>query len=181
MTTRPLFHVPDGAARDVGLGNLPHGDGTLDAGFHACLLQEILQCQAVHDRSQHPHIVGAGAVHAALGQFRAAEEVSAAHHNGHFHLRDRRRDLLGNVADGLGVDTQLPTAEDLAGKLQEDPPLALLGMDVSVDGFHDAFPLLTLKKGYPAGSGGRNRPCFTSIVRMQKGRPPKWPPPCSTG
>ena len=60
-----LLHVADGAQGDVGLGDLSHGDGGLDTGGHPRLLNEVLQGQGVHDGSQHAHVVGAGAVHAA--------------------------------------------------------------------------------------------------------------------
>ena len=60
-----LLHVADGAQGDVGLGDLSHGDGGLDAGGHPGLLNEVLKGQGVHDGSQHAHVVGAGAVHAA--------------------------------------------------------------------------------------------------------------------
>ena len=48
-----------------------------------CLLQEVLQGQAVHDGAEHAHVVGARAVHAALVQLGAAEVVAAADHDGH--------------------------------------------------------------------------------------------------
>ena len=72
-----LLEVPDRAARDVGLGDLAHGDGGLDAGLDAFLLQEVLEGQAVHHDAEHAHVVGAGTVHAALLQLGAAEEVAA--------------------------------------------------------------------------------------------------------
>ena len=65
------------------------------------------------DGAEHAHVVGARAVHAALGQFGAAEEVTAADDDGHFHFGDRRGDLLGDVAYGVGVDAELAAAEDL--------------------------------------------------------------------
>ena len=66
-----LLQVPDGAARDVGLGDLPHGDGGLDARVDAVLaLQEVLQGKTVHDGAEHAHVVGAGAVHAPVAAAR---------------------------------------------------------------------------------------------------------------
>ena len=73
-----LLEVPDRAARDVGLGDLAHRDRGLHPGLDALLLEEVLQRQAVHDGAEHAHVVGAGAVHAALLQLGAAEEVAAA-------------------------------------------------------------------------------------------------------
>jgi hypothetical protein len=58
--------VAFGAARDVRLGDLGHGDGGLHAGFRAGLLEEVLQGEGVHDGAEHPHVVRPSAVHAAL-------------------------------------------------------------------------------------------------------------------
>jgi hypothetical protein len=154
--------VADGAARNVGLGHLAHGDGALDTGLDASLFQEVLQGQAVHDRSEHAHVVGAGAVHAALGELGPTEEVSAADDDGDFHLGDGRSDLLGDGADGFRVHTELAAAEDLAGKLQEHAALGL--------------PVGGLWLDYLAGCRGRKTPgrrMRRARGRMQKGRPPK--------
>ena len=62
-----LLHVPIGAARDVGLGDLGHRDRGLHPRLDAGLLEEVLQGEAVHDGAEHAHVVGAGAVHAAAG------------------------------------------------------------------------------------------------------------------
>ena len=124
-----LFHVADGAARNVGLGDLAHGDGALDAGLDAGLLQEVLEGQAVHDGAEHAHVVGAGAVHAALRQFGAAEEVAAADDDRDLDVGDGGGDLLGDAADGVRVDAQLAAAEDLAGKFQKYAAPGLLWLD----------------------------------------------------
>jgi hypothetical protein len=134
--------VADGTARNVGLGNLPHGDGALDAGLDAGLLQEILQGQAVHDCAEHTHVVGAGTVHAALGKFGAAEEVSASYDDCHLDLGNSCGDLLGDGADGFRVHAKLSAADDLAGQLQQYTTTGLLRMDCSVLGFHGAFPFV---------------------------------------
>ena len=118
--------MADGAARNVGLGDLAHGDGALHAGFDAGLLKEVLQRQAVHDGAEHAHVVGAGAVHAALGQFGAAEEVAAADDDRDLDVGNGGGDLLGHAADGVRVDAELAAAEDLAGELQQDAAPVLL-------------------------------------------------------
>src|SRR5690606_39686620 len=73
-----LLHVADRATRDVGLGDLPHGDGGLHAGLDTHALQEVLEGQAVHHDAEHAHVVGAHAVHATLLQLSATEEVATA-------------------------------------------------------------------------------------------------------
>ena len=93
-----LLEVPLGAQRDVRLGDLRHRDRRLHAHLRAGLLEEVLQGERVHDRAEHAHVVGAAAVHAALAEFGAAEEVAAADH-------DRDLDAVGVVRvlrGGLG-------------------------------------------------------------------------------
>ncbi len=50
MTTRPFSRCRRAPQRDVRFGDLTHGDGGLHAGVDAFLLQEVLQCKAVHRR-----------------------------------------------------------------------------------------------------------------------------------
>src|SRR6185436_2279958 len=93
----------------------------LDAGLDALLLQEVLEGQAVHDRAEHAHVVGPGAVHAAPLELRPAEAVAAAdddrdldaaaHHVG---------DLAGDPVHHLGVDADPSPAEHLTGELEQD-------------------------------------------------------------
>src|SRR6266536_1760476 len=80
-----LVQVPDGPSRDIGLGHLAHGDGRLHPGLDAALLQHVLQGQAVDDRAEHAHVVGAGPVDTPFGQGRAAKHVAAADHRGDLH------------------------------------------------------------------------------------------------
>ena len=92
----------------------------------AGLLAEVLQGQAVHDRAEHAHVVGLGAVHAGLGELGAAEEVAAAHDDGDLGaLGDDLGELLGDAADDVGVDADLAAAEGLAGELEQHPVVAV--------------------------------------------------------
>ena len=110
MTTRPFSRWRIGPARDVRLGDLAHRDGGLHPGLDALLLQEVLQRQAVHHGAEHAHVVGAGAVHAALLELGAAEEVAAADDDGDLHAgRGRRRRSAGRSrATTSGSTPSLP-------------------------------------------------------------------------
>ncbi|MPM98202.1 hypothetical protein SDC9_145386 [bioreactor metagenome] len=109
-----LLHVALGAARNVGLGHLPHGDGRLDAGGHPFLLQEVLQGQRVHHRAEHAHVVGAVTVHTAALQLHTAEIVAAADHDRDLGTRGHEvSDLAGHRADDQRVDAELATPESL--------------------------------------------------------------------
>nr|BFE68511.1 hypothetical protein GCM10020092_018120 [Actinoplanes digitatis] len=118
-----LLEVPDGAQRDVRLRDLGHRDRGLHPRLDALLLEEVLQGEAVHDRAEHAHVVGPVAVHAALLQLGAAEEVAATDDNGDLHAAPGGRgDLPGEALHHVGVDAHRTAAEDLTGELQHDPP-----------------------------------------------------------
>jgi hypothetical protein len=58
------------------------------------LVHRVRQRQCIHDRRQHAHVVGRGAVHADRAARHAAEDVAAADHHGHF---DTQAGHLGNL------------------------------------------------------------------------------------
>ena len=72
-----------GAASDVRLGDLLHGDGGLNSRLASRLLDAVGKGKAVYDRCKHTHMVGSCAVHLAAGA--SSPEVSASHDNGHFY------------------------------------------------------------------------------------------------
>jgi hypothetical protein len=118
-----LLEVPFGTTGDVRLGDLGHGDGGLHARLGTGLLEEVLQGEGVHDGAEHAHVVGAAAVHAALGEFRAAEEVAAADDDGDLDGLGRFGDLPREAADDVGVDAEASGPECFAGQFEEDPAL----------------------------------------------------------
>jgi hypothetical protein len=123
----PLLEVADRLARDVGLGDLAHRDRRLHARLDAGLLEQVLQGQAVHDRAEHAHVVGAGPVHPPLRDLGAAEEVAAAHDDGDLRAGLHHvADLPGDVGDDVEVEADRAAAEDLAGQLEQDPLVAPL-------------------------------------------------------
>jgi hypothetical protein len=77
-------------------------------GGGARLLEEVLQRERVHDGAEHAHVVGAPAVHAALAELRAAEEVATADDDGDLDPVDGSGDLARDLADDIGVDAELP-------------------------------------------------------------------------
>ena len=127
-----LFQVPFGAARNVGLGDLPHGDGGLHPGVDVVLaLEEVLQRQTVHHGAEHAHVVGTCPVHPAFVQFGAAEEVATADDDGDLHaVGGDLGDLVGDGGDDIGVDPDLTAAEHLAAELQHNPPKRAPWVDV---------------------------------------------------
>ena len=128
-----LLEVPLGTQRDVRLGHLRHRDRRLHAHLRARLLEEVLQRERVHHGAEHAHVVGAAAVHAALAELRAAEEVAAADDDGDLDavrivrvLRRRLGDLACAIAaDDVGVHPERSAAERLARQFEQDAASAI--------------------------------------------------------
>src|SRR5690606_34160607 len=95
-------------------------DRRLHASGCARLLEEVLQRQGVHHGAEHAHVVGTAAVHAALAQLRAAEEVATADHDRDLDLIHRCGDVTRDLTDDVGVDAQLSGPECFAGELEKD-------------------------------------------------------------
>jgi len=115
--------VPDGPAADIGLADIVHGDGRLDARFQAHPLQTRLQRQRIHHRGQHAHIVGGGTVDALGRTGKAAKDIAAAHH--HADLGAGEVCLLhiaGDAVDDVDIDTEGTIAHQrLAGDFEQNP------------------------------------------------------------
>ena len=77
-----LFQMADGLGTDVGLCNTVHLNGGLYTNGYATLLQTICQSQRIDDRSQHAHMVGAGALHTVAAVLEAAPDIAATHNDG---------------------------------------------------------------------------------------------------
>ena len=112
--------MANGLERNVRFSDLAHGDG----GLHACrlsgLLEEILQRQAVHHRTEHPHVIAAGTVYARLLKFGAAEEIAAASDDGHLNsLLHCGNDFTGDATDGRSVHADFAIAECLTGEFEQ--------------------------------------------------------------
>ena len=92
----------------------------------ACLLQRVLQRQAVHDGREHAHVVAGGAVHAARGGGQAAEDVAATDHDGDLHPgRMHFPHLRGDEGADAGSTPYVAVAEQrLAGDLEQDAAVA---------------------------------------------------------
>ena len=92
------------------------------AGEDILLLQRVLQRQRIDHRGQHAHVIGGDAVHLLGLLGHAAEEVSAAHHDGDLdaqavHIGELGRDLV----HALIVDTKaLAGGQSLAGNFQKN-------------------------------------------------------------
>ena len=99
-----LFQMRHGALPGIVLGKRRHFDGRLHAYGDALLLHDVGHGQAVHDRSEHAHVVGARAGHLALAVFHTTPEVAAADDDAHLHTHVRA--LFDDVAH-LGNDVEV--------------------------------------------------------------------------
>src|SRR5690606_26792955 len=124
-----LLQVANRLAPDVGLGDLPHFDGALHPGADAPLLERILHGERIDHRRQHPHVVGARAIHPLGRPGDAAEDVASPDHDGD--LDAEAMDLghlRGDLVEGTGIDSVFAVAhEGFAGELEEDPLIFRLG------------------------------------------------------
>ena len=100
-----LLEVADGAATDVGLGDLAHLDGAHDTAVHPVALEAVLERERVNDCGEHAHVVALRTVHAGSRTLKAAEDVPATYDDGDLDagLADRG-DLLGEPLRNGGID-----------------------------------------------------------------------------
>src|SRR5690606_23719052 len=118
----PLLEMPYGTPADVVLADLVDLQGRHDARHRAAALERILQRKRVDDRGEHAHVVGRDAVHARLGQSRAAEDVAAADDETDLDAHRRNLgDLARDALDDRRIDAVLLAAEQrFAAQLQQD-------------------------------------------------------------
>ena len=117
------------STRNVGLCNLPHGDGRLDPSLDTLILTKILERKAVHDRAEHAHVIGTGAIHAAFGELRPAEVVAATNDDCDFRTTcDHICDLSGNSLDNIWIYAQATApGECFTREFKKDPTETALG------------------------------------------------------
>jgi hypothetical protein len=112
-----LFQVAQRLGPDVGLDDLLDVERRLHASLDAGLAQGILQGQRVHDRGEHAHVVGRGAVHAGCARRHPTKDVAAADDDSQLDAEPiDLGDLLTHLLDGLAVDAvAVATHQGLAG------------------------------------------------------------------
>src|SRR5699024_6001196 len=105
--------VANGAARNVGLGDLAHVNRGLHTGGHAHPFEQVLQAQTVDDGYEHTHVVGATTFDTTLGELHPTEHVAATDHDRDLNtLGHGLRERLGHVLDDLGFDPQSTAARE---------------------------------------------------------------------
>src|SRR5210317_1791307 len=98
----PFFEMANSPAADIWLSDLLHFNGGLDPGDRPRLFQGILQRQAVHDRGQHPHVVGTCTVHPHRGCGNSAEDIAAANDDGNLDTKiDTPANFDGDRPDNI--------------------------------------------------------------------------------
>jgi hypothetical protein len=100
-----LFHVAHGAAAHPALGDAMHVNAAQYAGFQSDAFAHVLQCQRVHHRAQHPHVVGCRQADVRHVQLAAAHEIAAANHHGQLAgYLQHRLDRAGQRQHSLAVN-----------------------------------------------------------------------------
>ena len=81
--------------------------------MHVAGLQRILDCESVHDRGQHAHMVARHAVHAGSGKASAAKDVTAPDDHGNLGATIARLgDLGGDTLNDAGFDAVIEIAHE---------------------------------------------------------------------
>mgnify|MGYP000210903751 CR=1 FL=1 len=130
--------MANGTKRKVGLSNLAHRDSGLHAGGSTRLLQEVLQSQRVHYGAQHTHVVRARALHATLGKFCTAEEVTATNNDCYLYAATNNiSDLFSYICEYIGINTDaFISTENFSRKLKEHSAVLTSGT------WHECSPRL---------------------------------------
>ena len=117
--------MANGAAADVVLADLVDLQRRHARVRRHPALERVLQRERVDDGGEHAHVIAGDAIHAGLGQARAAKDVAAADHDAELDAEpDDLGDLGGDAADDGGVDAVVLAAEQrFAAELQENPPI----------------------------------------------------------
>ncbi len=118
----PLLEMADPAAPDVRLGHLGHADRGQDARVRPEPLQDVLECERVEERREHPGVVRRRAVHALGRRGHAAVDVPRADDDPDLDAGLLAvDDLLGDRLDARELEAELLVAHQrLAGELEQD-------------------------------------------------------------
>lgn len=101
-----FFQMADGPAADVRLGHLLYADGRNQASKDAQSFQGALQCHAVDNGGEHPHIVALHAFDSGGFGLEAPEDITTADDDGYFHaLFDEFLDFFGIMLEHCGGDS----------------------------------------------------------------------------
>ncbi len=122
----PFLKVAHRLAAYVRLNHLLDVERGLHPAHQADLAHRILDCQGIHHRCQHAHVVRSGAVHVCGTRRHATENVAATNDNGHLNAKpDNFRDFANDAVYGVAVDAIVViTHQRLATQLEQD---ALVG------------------------------------------------------
>ena len=117
-----FFEVADGAAADIGLGDLFHFDGAEQAGVESLFFEAGLQGHAVNDGGQHTHVVAVCPLNSGFRFVHTPINVSATDHDGHLHAEfGNGFYVFGILGDHIGIEAEALIAhERFAGEFQED-------------------------------------------------------------
>ena len=97
--------MADRSAADIGFCNLLHINRRLNAGSDTVLFHGILECQRVHHRGQHAHVVSRYPIHAFGRTGQAAPDIAAADDDGDLNIElIDFDDLFGNRFYRFRVD-----------------------------------------------------------------------------
>ena len=112
--------MPERLAQYERLGNIRNGQRRLHASGHAFLFDRVLQCERVHDGSNHTHVIGCHLIHG--DALSAAPKIAAADYYRYLYAALIQLDELAYYAfDGIGIYTRARvSAERLAAQFEKN-------------------------------------------------------------
>ena len=159
-----LLEMPHRAPSNVRLGDLTDLHRRLHARGDAGALERVLQCEGVHHRREHPHVVALRAVHPDARALEAAEDVPPADDDADLHAeRVHLGELCGRRADDVGVDPEPAVAPARASPLS----LSTMRRYARPDSAGGGATVRPSSKGSRAP--GMTGPCTRAVRRAQSG------------
>ena len=112
----------DGSAPDVRFGDGTNLQSGLDTCGNAFLLQNVCDGKTVHNGTKHPHMVGAGTLHAAASVLGSAPEVPGTDDDADLDAHgDSLFDDIGNFSDDFKIKARMFLArQGLPADFQKD-------------------------------------------------------------
>ena len=102
-----LFKILQSLRTNIRLHHPFNAYGRHHTGNQASLVHGVAQCQRIHDRGEHAHVIGGGTVHANRTTGHTTKNISAANDHGHLYTHPGDfSDFFDHADDGSPVDSE---------------------------------------------------------------------------
>jgi len=141
--------MTDGAATNIGFGDLAHLDSRQHTRGNSRPFEGILQCKGVHAGGKHADIVRLAAVHALCRTRHASEDIAAAHGDRKLNsVVVNTLDFAGKLFYDLGIDAVAGIPhQGLAGQFQQNTMIFVILRHALSLPFYSVRHLTRIRKG----------------------------------